>query len=295
MDVEPSRATRPRAATRRGPADSASRSNKDEAACSASAAERVLVVDVGGSKVKILVTGQPERRFFRSGPTLTPQQMVSKVKQVAGEWAYDVVSIGYPGAVRRGRPIREPVNLGHGWVGFDFARAFGRPVKVVNDAAMQAMGSYKGGKMLFLGLGTGLGSTMIVEGNLVPMELGHLPYKKATFEHYVGTAGLNRDGKKKWRRNVVDVLDRLIAALLPDDIVIGGGNARKLAALPPHCRPGENDSAFRGGFQLWAKDNVVRLDVSPGHAALELLPQTVARSETSPRACVEPGGPASGE
>jgi polyphosphate glucokinase len=165
-----------------------------------------------------------------------------------------VVSIGYPGPVLHGCPIAEPHNLGRGWVGFDFAAAFGCPVKIVNDAAMQALGSYKGGKMLFLGLGTGLGSAMIVEGIVEPMELAHLPYKKGTFEDYVGRAGLQRCGKKKWRRHVADVVARLIAALEPDDTVIGGGNVKKLHALPPRTRAGENENAFRGGFRLWAKD-----------------------------------------
>jgi polyphosphate glucokinase len=215
----------------------------------------VLVVDVGGTSVKILATGQAEHRSFPSGPTMTPKRMVSEVKKLAGDWMHDVVSIGYPGPVLRGRPVAEPYNLGRGWVGFDFAAAFGRPVKVVNDAAMQALGSYKGGKMLFLGLGTGLGTAMIVEGIVEPMELGHLPYKKGTYEDYVGRAGLERHGKKKWRRHVADVVARLVAALEPDDTVIGGGNVRKLEALPPHCRAGDNANAFRGGFRMWGEDN----------------------------------------
>jgi polyphosphate glucokinase len=214
---------------------------------------RVLVLDVGGTSVKILATGQNEHRSFPSGPTLTPRQMVSGVKKLAQDWNYDAVSIGYPGPVLNGCPIAEPHNLGRGWVGFDFAAAFGRPVKIVNDAAMQALGSYKGGKMLFLGLGTGLGSTMIVDGIVEPMELGHLPYKKATYEDYVGRAGLERCGKKKWRRHVADIVARFIAALEPDEVVIGGGNVKKLDALPPHARAGENDNAFRGGFRLWNK------------------------------------------
>jgi len=163
------------------------------------------------------------------------------------------VTIGYPGPVLHGRPMAEPYNLGRGWVGFDFASAFGHPVKVINDAAMQALGSYKGGKMLFLGLGTGLGSAMIIDGIVEPMELAHLPYKKHTFEDYVGRAGLERHGKNKWRRHVADVVARLIAALEPDDIVIGGGNASKLNTLPPHARIGDNANAFRGGFRLWEK------------------------------------------
>jgi polyphosphate glucokinase len=214
----------------------------------------VLVVDVGGTSVKILASGQKTHRSFPSGPRLTPKKMVSGVKRLAADWAYDAVSIGYPGPVLRGRPIAEPFNLGRGWVGFDFAAAFEHPVKVINDAAMQALGSYRGGKMLFLGLGTGLGSTMIVDGIVEPMELGHLPYKKGTYEDYIGKTGLERRGKKKWRRNVADVVDRLIAALEPEDTVLGGGNVHKLKTLPPHTRAGDNDNAFRGGFRLWETD-----------------------------------------
>ena len=212
----------------------------------------VLVVDVGGHSVKILATGQEKPRSFPSGPSLTAVQMVAGVKESAGDWTYDVLSIGYPGPVLHGRPVTEPWNLGRGWVGFDYGGAFGRPVKLVNDAAMQALGSYQGGKMLFLGLGTGLGSTLIVDGIVEPMELGHLPYKKATFEYYVGLRGLKRCGKKKWKKHVADVVARLIAALEPDDVVLGGGNVKKLEELPPGCRAGDNDNAFLGGFRLWA-------------------------------------------
>jgi len=215
------------------------------------AGKKVLVIDVGGTSVKILATGEQEHRAFPSGPKMTPKQMVVGVKKLAAGWSYDVVSIGYPGPVLRGRPVAEPYNLAGGWVGFDFARAFGAPVKVINDAAMQALGSYEGGKMLFLGLGTGLGTAMIVEGIVEPMELGHLPYRKHTYEDYVGEAGLERHGKKKWRRHVADVVKRLIAALEPDDTVIGGGNVKMLDKLPPHCREGDNANAFRGGFRLW--------------------------------------------
>ena len=218
----------------------------------------VLVVDIGGSSVKILASGHKVHRSFPSGPKLTPKEMISGVNRLAADWVYDAVSIGYPGPVLRGRPIAEPYNLGSGWVGFDFVAAFGRPVKVVNDAAMQALGSYRGGKMLFLGFGTGLGSTMIVDGIVEPMELGHLPYKKGTYEDYIGKAGLERRGKKKWRRDVADVVARLIAALQPEDTVLGGGNVHKLKVLPPHCRAGDNDNAFRGGFRLWEQTKISR-------------------------------------
>ena len=191
---------------------------------------------------------------------------MSGVKKLAADWTYDAVSIGYPGPVLSGRPSAEPVNLGRGWIAFDFAQAFGRPVKVMNDAAMQALGSYKGGKMLFLGLGTGLGTALIDNGVVKAMELGHLPYKKGTYENYVGRAGLERSGKKKWRRHVADVVERLTAALRPDDTVIGGGNVKKLNALPRRCRAGENANAFRGGFRLWAGTDVLPSNLSPGRA-----------------------------
>ena len=211
----------------------------------------ILVVDVGGTSVKILATGHEEPRKFPSGRTMTAQEMVATVKELAGDWQYDVVSIGYPGFVVRGRPITEPHNLALGWVGFDYQTAFGRPVKIINDAAMQALGSYKGGKLLFLGLGTGLGAAMVVDGIVEPMELGHLPYRKGTYEDYVGIRGLERIGKKKWRRAVADVVDRLKAALQPDYVVLGGGNVKKLKELPPGCRAGDNANAFAGGFRLW--------------------------------------------
>jgi polyphosphate glucokinase len=211
----------------------------------------VLVVDIGGTHVKVLATGQDQPRAFVSGPGLTPRRMVAKVRTLVRDWKYDAVSIGYPGPVLRNRPIAEPWNLGKGWIGFNFEAAFKRPVKVMNDAALQALGSYKRGKMLFLGLGTGLGSTVIVDGTVEPMELGHLPYKKATFEDYVGVRGLKKYGKKKWRRYVADVVERLIAALEPEDVVLGGGNVHKLKKLPPGCRAGNNANAFRGGFRLW--------------------------------------------
>jgi polyphosphate glucokinase len=224
---------------------------KRDRADTANTSRKVLVVDVGGTSVKILATGQTEHRSFPSGPTMTPRQMVSGVKKLARDWSYDVMSIGYPGPILRGRPIAEPHNLGPGWVGFDFAGACGCPVKMINDAAMQALGSYKGGKMLFLGLGTGLGSAMVVNDMVEPMELGHLPYKKSIYEDYVGEAALKRHGKKKWRHHVFDVVARFIAALEPDETVIGGGNVKKLDVLPPHTREGDNANAFAGGFRLW--------------------------------------------
>jgi polyphosphate glucokinase len=213
---------------------------------------KVLVVDVGGTHVKVLASGQSESRKFDSGPALVPKSMVQGVRKITGDWDYDVVSVGYPGPALKNRPTAEPHNLGRGWVGFDFEAAFGHPVKLINDAAMQALGSYKKqGKMLFLGLGTGLGSTMIVDGIIVPMELGHLPYKKSIFEDYVGARGLESRGKQKWRRDVADVVARLIAALEPEDVVLGGGNLKLLDKLPAGCRAGDNTNAFIGGFRLW--------------------------------------------
>ncbi|HEV2056720.1 MAG TPA: ROK family protein [Methylomirabilota bacterium] len=211
----------------------------------------VLVVDIGGSHVKILATGHDEPRKFVSGPTLTAEKMVSGVKKLARGWTYDAVAIGYPGLVLRGRPVVEPHNLAKGWVGFDYRAAIRRPVKVLNDAAMQALGSYKGGAMLFLGLGTGLGSALVVDGVVEPMELGHLTYKKSTYEDYVGLRGLEKRGKKKWRKHVADVVEGLVAALEPDDVVLGGGNVKLLKELPPGCRMGSNANAFLGGFRLW--------------------------------------------
>lgn len=212
---------------------------------------QVLAIDVGGSHVKILASGKRGERSFESGPSMTPARMVEGVKALAVGWDFDAVAIGYPGVVVRDRPATEPHNLAPGWVGFDFAKALGRPVRIVNDAAMQALGSYRGGKLLFLGLGTGLGTTLIVDGVIVPMELAHLPYRNATFEDYVGERALERDGKKKWRKRVFDVAERLKAAFSPDDVVIGGGNVRHLATLPDGCRAGDNANAFAGGFRLW--------------------------------------------
>jgi polyphosphate glucokinase len=234
----------------------------------------VLVVDVGGTHVKILATGEDTPRKFPSGPTLTAKQMVFAVKKLARGWDYQVVSVGYPGPVLRHRPVAEPHHLGRGWVGFNFEKAFGCPVKVMNDAAMQALGSYKGGKMLFLGLGTGLGSTMVVDGLVEPMELGHLPYKRGTYESYVGLSGLLRYGRRRWRQYVADVVARLIAALEPDDVVLGGGKVKELEELPKGCRRGDNANAFLGGFRLWERG-----DRDPQHAANDRSGENGRRKE----------------
>lgn len=219
-----------------------------------SGSKAVLAVDVGGSHVKVLLSGETESRREVSGPKLTPAQMVAAVTKIATGWTWDCVSVGVPSPVRAGRIVSEPANLGTGWVGFDFAAAFGKPTKVVNDAAMQALGSYEGGRMLFLGLGTGLGSAMIVDGIVEPMELGHLPFKKRTYEDYVGQRGLDRVGKKRWRAYVAQALEQLTAALEPDTVVIGGGNAVNLKELPANTRLGANENAFTGGFRLWETD-----------------------------------------
>jgi polyphosphate glucokinase len=216
---------------------------------------KILAIDIGGNSVKLLVNGQAEPRKFPSGPTLTPRQMVSGVLKLTEDWKYDVVSIGYPGRVRDNQPVSEPVNLGHGWIHFDYGKAFGMPVKVINDAAMQAFGSYRGGTMLFLGVGTGLGTALVVDGTVVPMELGHLSYRDGTFESYLGLKGLQRLGITKWRQCFRDVAMRFIDALELDDVVVGGGNVTKLDKLPPRCRADDNALAFRGGFLLWERDS----------------------------------------
>jgi polyphosphate glucokinase len=214
--------------------------------------KNILVIDVGGTNIKVLATGQKEPVKIPSGPNMTAKKMVKEVREATKDWNYSVISIGYPAPVVHGHPLSEPHNLGGGWVGFDFRKAFGRPVKIVNDAAMQALGIYHGGRMLFLGLGTGLGSAMIVDGILEPMEVAHLPYKKGrTFEDYVGIRGLKRLGKKKWRRQVAIIAEQLKSALEAEYVVLGGGNAKLLKTLPPGCRLGDNSTAFTGGFRLW--------------------------------------------
>ncbi len=223
---------------------------------------RVLAIDVGGSHVKTRVSGRREVREFESGPTMTPRRMVAHVHQLTGDWQYDAVSIGYPGVVVHGKIITEPYNLGRGWVGFDFRKAFGRPTLLMNDAAMQAIGSYEGGRMLFLGLGTGLGSALIVDGTVAPMELAHLPYKGGrSYEDYVGDRGRRRLGPKKWRRTVAAVVEQLSNALEADYVVIGGGNARRLKKMPKNARLGNNEFAFLGGFRVWRKIGVPHLTV----------------------------------
>jgi len=214
--------------------------------------KKVLVVDVGGTHVKVLASGERERREVESGPRMTARGMVAAVKRITADWRYDAVSLGYPGPVLHGRPVAEPHNLGRGWLGFDFRKAFGKPVRVLNDAAMQALGSYRGGTMLFLGLGTGLGSALIVDGVLAPLELAHLPYKNGkSYEHWVGQRGLRRLGKRRWTREVAAVVAKLRAALDAEYVVLGGGNARHLVRLPRGALLGDNDNAFRGGFALW--------------------------------------------
>jgi polyphosphate glucokinase len=223
--------------------------------------KRILVVDVGGTHVKVRVTGQRQERKIPSGSAMTAAGMVRDVKRIVVDWEYDVISIGYPGPVIHGRPMHEPHNLGGGWVGFDFDKAFGCPVKVINDAAMQALGSYKGGRMLFLGLGAGLGSAMIVDGVLEPMELAHLPYKNGkTYEDYVGVRGFKRLGKRRWRRHVTDVVKRLKDALGAEYVVLGGGNSKNVKKLPPGARLGDNHNAFVGGARLWKETSRRRLD-----------------------------------
>jgi polyphosphate glucokinase len=218
---------------------------------------KVLAIDVGGTHVKLMATGTKEVRKIESGPKLTAAEMAKQVKSTVKDWEYDAISIGYPGPVVQGRPLDEPHNLAPGWVKFNYRKAFGKPVKIINDAAMQALGSYRKGRMLFLGLGTGLGSSMIVDGVLQPMELAHLPYKKGrTYEDYLGLRGLDRLGKKKWQKNVFEVVDQLRQAVQANDVVLGGGNAKKLDKLPSGVRLGSNSNAFIGGFRMWQDETV---------------------------------------
>jgi polyphosphate glucokinase len=213
---------------------------------------KILVIDVGGTNIKVLASGHRTPIKIPSGPRMTPRVMVEEVLAATADWEYDVISIGYPGPVERGRPAREPWNLGSGWVRFDFKKALHRPVRMINDAAMQALGSYEGGRMLFLGLGTGLGSAMVFHKTLIPLELAHLPYLHGeTYEEYLGEAGYRELGKRSWRRHVARVAALLRDGFRVDYIVLGGGNSKRLDELPPHTRLGKNANAFTGGFRLW--------------------------------------------
>jgi polyphosphate glucokinase len=213
----------------------------------------ILVVDIGVTHVKVMATGRDTSREFESGPSLTPKRMISDICKFLPDWKYEAVSVGYPGPVHGDRIVSEPLSLGKGWIGFDFKSVFNCPVKIINTAAMQALGSYAGGRMLFLALDMALGSTLIAEGIVEPMELGHLPYKKSIFEDYVGIRGLQKYGKQNWRCYVTDMIRRLTAAIEPDEVVLGGSNVNKLVDLPPGCRIGKNMNAFLGGFRLWGK------------------------------------------
>jgi predicted NBD/HSP70 family sugar kinase len=250
---------------------------------------RVLVIDVGGTNVKILSTGQTIPRKAPSGPTMTPKQMVAAVKALTAEWEYDVVAIGYPGQVIGGRIMVEPHNLGRGWVGFDFRTALGRPVKIINDAAMQALGNYERGLLLFLGLGTGLGAALVADGVVIPLELAHLPFKRATYERYLGVRALRRLGRKKWQKHIEGSVAGFIEAFHPDDVVLGGGNTKKLKGLPPGCRAGTNANAFVGGFRLWEQEQ------GPGPGPGQEAKKTPSRrSERAPRPKGRPGSDSAG-
>ena len=217
----------------------------------------ILVIDIGGTNVKFMASGHDAPRKFPSGRELTPERMAEGVKAAAAGLDYEAVSIGFPGPILCGQPMTEPANLGPGWMGFDFAAAFGKPVKVMNDAAMQALGSYQGGKMLVLGLGTGVGATVIHDGEIEPLEIGRFRYKKWTLEYYLGNAGRKRQGRKKWQRQVEEAVGKLVAALKPDDVVLGGGNSKKLHPLPTGTRLGANAFAFIGGFRMWERSGAL--------------------------------------
>ena len=247
---------------------------------------RVLTIDVGGTNVKVLSTGQTVPRKAPSGPTMTPTEMVAAVKALAAEWQYDAVTIGYPGQVIGGRIVLEPHNLGRGWVGFDFEAAFGPPVRIINDAAMQALGSYKRGLLLFLGLGTGMGAALVADGVVIPMELAHLPYKRRTYEGYVGARALRRLGRKKWQKHIEVIMAGFIEAFHPDDVVVGGGNAKKLTRLPAGCRAGSNGKAFVGGFRLWeqAPRRGSQAKKAPGGRVAPALRLQIGRASEASRA-----------
>jgi len=239
----------------------------------------ILVIDVGGTNVKFLMTGQTEPKKFPSGSDLTPQQLVQGVLDGSKGWFYDAVSIGLPSPVTNDKILEEPVNLGPGWLGFDFAAAFKKPVKLINDAAMQALGSYQGGKMLFLGLGTGLGAAIVADNFILPLELAHLPYRKGmSYEDYLGLRGVEALGKKRWRLMVEDITTRLRKAFQMDYVVIGGGNSKKLNRLPPGARLGSNQNAFVGGFRMWENSPPPSNKPSAGNGAANAVASPVAAS-----------------
>ena len=216
--------------------------------------KKILVVDVGGTHVKLMIS-RAQKRKFKSGPRMTPRQMVSEIKEAVKEWNFDSISIGFPSPVRDGRIISEPKHLGKGWVGFNFAKALGKPVHVVNDAAMQALGSYRGKRMLFLGLGTGLGSTLVWGDTVLPLELGDLPYRdRRIIEDFLGKPGMEELGEKKWKREVMRAVTQLKKSLIANYVVLGGGNAKKFNELPDGIEPGHNRNAFLGGVRLWQND-----------------------------------------
>jgi len=239
---------------------------------------KVLSVDIGGTHVKILLSGEISPRKTATGHDYTPRQLIKDVSSLAKGWDFDVISIGFPAPVHNNLPVAEPINLGGGWVGFDYEKAFMRPVKMINDAAMQALGSYKGGKMLFLGLGTGLGSAVVTDHALLPLELGHLPFKKKTFEDYVGNRSLEKKGKGPWKKHVFEAIELLTAAILPDYVVLGGGNAKILKKLPPECLAGNNDNAFEGGFRMWSGPTDSKTAVDP--EILKTTPVTRKRNSS---------------
>jgi polyphosphate glucokinase len=239
---------------------------------------KVLSIDIGGTHVKILLSGEEEPRKTTSGHDFTPDQLVKDVAVLAKGWKYDVISIGFPAPVHNNLPVAEPFNLGGGWIDFNYEKAFGCPVKMINDAAMQALGSYKGGKMLFLGLGTGLGSAVVTDQALLPLELGHLPYKKKTFEDYVGNRSLEKKGKGPWKKHVFEAVELLTAAILPDYVVLGGGTAKILKKLPPECLAGNNDNAFEGGFRMWSGPTDSKTAVDP--EILKTTPRTRKRNSS---------------
>lgn len=212
---------------------------------------KILVIDIGGTNVKVKANNAEERRKIPSGDFMTPELLVEKVKENTQDWDYDYISIGFPSVVKNGQIVQEPVNIGKGWVGFDFEAAFEKPVRILNDAAMQALGSYQGGTLLFMGFGTGMGTAVIVDGKVLPTELAHLPYKKGSYEEYVGVRGLEKIGLKKWQKHVLNIVDLFSKAIRPDDIVLGGGNSKYLTEIPEGCRLGNNKLAFEGGLRMW--------------------------------------------